>query len=369
MYDYNVKLAKLTVNYAENVQPGEIVLIQGSEVANDLIREIYIEVIKAGGHPVVISQVKGLSVAKYRLGNVDQLKFVDPIMKIGVEIIHHFINILADNNVKKMSLIPSENQTKVYENPEFMEMMKKYQERVAKKELGWVIVPYPCDSLAQEANMDLASYKEFVYTALHLDSDDPASTWQKIKTEQDRLVEILNKADTIQVLGDDTDLTLRVKDRPWVNCCGKNNLPDGELYTSPLEDSINGHIRFTYPGIYQGKEIENIYLEFKNGQVVQGTAEKGQELLDSILKIKNANKIGEFALGTNYGISKFTKSMLFDEKMGGTLHMALGKGFPDSKSENQECAIHWDILKDMKSENSKVIVDGKIIYQAGKWLI
>lgn len=369
MYDFNVKLAKLAVNYAENVQPGEIVLIQGSEVANDLIREIYIEVLKAGGHPLVRSEIKGLSVAKYRLGNEDQLKFVDPVLKIGVETIHHLINILADNNVKKMSLIPSDKQTKIFENPEYLQMMKRYQERVAKKELQWVIVPYPCESLAQEANMDLMAYKEFVYTALHLDSEDPASTWQKIKTEQDRLVEILNKADNIQVLGDDTDLTLRVKDRPWVNCSGNDNLPDGEIFTSPLEDSINGHIRFTYPGIYQGKEIKNIYLEFKDGQVVQGTAEKGQELLDSILKIKDANKIGEFAIGTNYGITKFTKSMLFDEKMGGTLHMALGKGFPDSKSENQECPIHWDILKDMQSENSKVIADGKVIYQAGKWLI
>jgi aminopeptidase len=245
----------------------------------------------------------------------------------------------------------------------------RYMEREANGELKWVIVPYPCDALAQDAKMDTDSYKEFVYKALHLDHEDPAKTWLKVKEEQDRLIEILNKTENIHVLGEDTDLTLNVKDRPWENCCGDENLPDGEVFTSPLETSINGHIRFTYPGIYQGREIENIYLEFKDGVVIKGTAEKGQKLLDTILSIDNANKIGEFAIGTNYGVQNFTKNMLFDEKMGGTMHMALGMGFPETKSENLDCAIHWDILKDMKSEDSKILADGKVIYQAGKWLI
>ena len=182
-------------------------------------------------------------------------------------------------------------------------------------------------------------------------------------------IQKLDKVDKIHVLGEDTDLTLSVKGRPWENCCGNKNLPDGEVFTSPIETSINGHIRFTYPGIYQGKEIKNISLEFKDGKVIKGTADTGQELLDTILSIDNANKIGEFAIGTNYGIQKFTKNMLFDEKMGGTMHMALGKGFLETKSENTDCVIHWDILKDMKSENSQIIADGQVIYQAGKWLI
>ena len=178
----------------------------------------------------------------------------------------------------------------------------------------------------------------------------------------------LNKVDQIHVLGEDTDLTLSVKDRKWVNCCGHKNLPDGEVFTGPIEDSINGNIRFTFPGIYMGKEIENIFLQFENGKVIKATATKGQEILDSILEIDNANIVGEFAVGTNYNITKFTKSMLFDEKMGGTLHMALGRGIPETGSKNVS-AIHWDILKDMKSEESKIFADGKIIYKAGKWEI
>jgi len=174
--------------------------------------------------------------------------------------------------------------------------------------------------------------------------------------------------DKIQVLGDDTDLTLSVKDRRWINCCGEVNLPDGEVFTGPIENSVKGHIRFTYPGIFRSKEIEDIYLEFENGKITKATALKGQRLLEDLLKIEGADYIGEFAIGTNYNITKFTKNMLFDEKMGGTLHMALGMGIPHTGSKSVS-SVHWDILKDMKSANSKIIADDKVIYEAGQWKI
>jgi len=369
MNDYNKKAAMLAVQYAVNVKPGDLVMIQGSEVANDLIKAVYIETLKAGGNPLVLSEVNGIGVAKYKYSSDDQLKYVNPMMKFLVTKVQKMINVYADYNRQKMSLIDPEKIKLTRSSPEYMELMKVYQERIAKKELEWVIVPYPCDSFAQDAKMDTGSYKDFIYNALKLDSENPADVWKEIEKEQDKIVEILNNVDKIHVLGEDTDLTLSVKGRPWENCAGHSNLPDGEVFTSPIENSINGRIRFTYPGIFQGKEIKNILLEFKDGKVVKGTADEGQELLDTILTIENADKIGEFAVGTNYGIQKFTKNMLFDEKMGGTMHMALGMGFPETKSENTLCSIHWDILKDMKSEDSKIIADGKIIYQAGKWLI
>ncbi|WP_371805200.1 aminopeptidase [Candidatus Lokiarchaeum ossiferum] len=369
MNDFNEKLARLAVKYAIDVQPGDDVSVEGSEVANDLIKAICIEVIKAGGHPYPISAIKGLDVAKLKYGNDDQLQYINPVMKLVIQNFQARIQILADYNTTKMTDIDPDKQNRFQRNPEFPELMKTYMERVEKKELKWVVVPYPCDALAQDAKTDTESYKEFVYKALKLDAEDPAEEWRKIEKEQDLKIEILNKVENIQVLGEDTDITLSVKGRPWENCCGHENLPDGEIFTSPIENSVNGKIRFTYPGIYQGKEVENIYLEFKDGKVIKATAEKGQELLDTILKIENANILGEFAIGTNYGVTKFTKNMLFDEKIGGTMHMALGMGFPETKSENQECAIHWDILKDMSGENSKIIADGKIIYQDGKWKI
>lgn len=156
--------------------------------------------------------------------------------------------------------------------------------------------------------------------------------------------------------------------RKWKNGSGKVNLPDGEVFTGPIENSVNGHIRFTYPGIYKGTEVENIFLEFKDGKVIIGRADKGQGLLQEILKIRNANKLGEFAIGTNYEIQQFTKNMLFDEKMGGTIHCALGLGFPETGSKNFS-AIHWDILKDMKLPGSKIIADNNVIYEEGKWKI
>ena len=367
--EYNEKAAMLAVQYAVNVKPGDLVAIEGSEVANDLIKAVYIETLKAGGHPIVLSEINGIAVAKYKYSSDGQLMYVNPMKKFMVSKVQKMISVYADHNRQKLSLIDPEKIKLTRSSPEYMELMKIYQERIAKKEIEWTIVPYPCDSFAQDAKMDTASYKEFIFSALKLDSENPAEIWREIEKEQDRIIEILNKVENIHVLGEDTDLTLSVKGRPWENCCGHNNLPDGEVFTSPLENSINGRIRFTYPGIFQGKEIKNILLEFKDGRVIKGTADEGQELLDTILTIENANIIGEFAVGTNYGITKFTKNMLFDEKMGGTLHMALGMGFPETKSENTLCTIHWDILKDMKSENSQIIADGKVIYQAGKWLI
>lgn len=216
--------------------------------------------------------------------------------------------------------------------------------------------------------MDLFSYTQFVEKALLLDKDDPVEEWEKIKKEQDRIVDYLNKIEKIHVIGEDTDLTLSVKGRTWTNCCGTENLPDGEVFTGPVEDSVNGHIRFTFPGIYAGNEIENIYLEFKDGEVINATADKGEELLKEILKIDGATRLGEFAVGTNYGITQFTKNMLFDEKIGGTLHSALGLGFKKTGSKN-ECAIHWDILKDMKLPGSQIFADDKLIYEEGKWKI
>ncbi len=369
MHDFCQKAAKLVVHYAVNIQKGEKVMIRGSQVANDLFKAIYIETIKAGGLPYAMADIPGLETAIFRYGTEEQIKFVGPITKTIVEEYDVLINIMASPNRQSMALIPPEKIKMAQTSPQFMELMKTYVTREAEGKLRWTIVPYPCDALAQDAKMDTESYTEFVYNALRFDVDDPAEHWKGVQKEQDKIIKHLEKAEEIQVLGEDTDLKLKVKGRPWVNCCGLKNLPDGEVFTSPLEDSIEGHIRFTYPGIYQGKEIENIYLEFKEGRVVKATASKGQELLDTILTIENADKVGEFAIGTNYGIQTFTKNMLFDEKMGGTLHMALGRGFPDTKSENQNCVIHWDILKDMKSEDSKVIADGKVIYQSGKWLI
>ncbi|WP_371805201.1 aminopeptidase [Candidatus Lokiarchaeum ossiferum] len=367
--DFNEKVSQLAIRYAVNVKHGDKVLIEGDIVASELMRELAIECYKSGAHPLVIPYYHGAFVDKYRYGNDEQIRFLSPVRETIFKTYDVMINIFADHNRQKMALIDPEKMKLAQNSPKRKELQKIFSERVANGKLRWAIVPYPCDSYAQDAKMDTRAYKSFVYSALKLDEEDPAEYWKMTEEKQDEIIEYLNSVQEIHVLGEDTDLHLSVNGRKWENCCGHRNLPDGEVYTSPVETSINGFIRFTYPGIYQGKEIKNIRLDFKDGRVIKGTAEEGQELLDSILSIEGADLIGEFAVGTNYGISKFTKNMLFDEKMGGTMHMALGMGFAKTGSTNTNCTIHWDILKDMKSSESKIIADGTVIYEAGQWQI
>jgi aminopeptidase len=368
MNDFNEKLAKLAVNYSVKVKPGDIVMIRGYEVSLDLMRAIYLESLRAGGHPRLDVAVSGTQELFLKYANDDQLVFINPILKPMYESVNCIINIMDDYNRKKFARADPEKMQRRQKLPEMMELLKIYKERELKGDLRWVIVPYPCNSLAQEANMDYYSYRDFVINALYLDKEDPVAEWQRVHNEQERLIEQLNKVSEIHVVGEDTDLRMSVEGRKWLNSDGSRNLPGGEVFTSPVEDSINGHIRFTFPGIYMGKEIENIFLEVKDGKVVKATAEKGQDILDEVLKVENADLFGEFAIGTNKGIKEITKVILFDEKIGGCIHMALGRGFGEAGGQNMS-AIHWDIIKNMETPESKVFADNKVIYEAGEWKI
>lgn len=362
------KMAELAVKHSVEVKEGDRVAIMGPALAKELFQAVYVEVLKAGGHPLVVADLEGMDELLYTYASDKQLEYVDPVLKVMIEEFDCLINIRADYNAKKLSSIEPKKIAKKRKSPANKEIMKIYMERDSKGELHWVIIPYPCNALAQEAEMDIFSYTEFIRKALLLDKEDPIQEWRNIEKEQDNTIEHLDDVENIEVIGEDTKLNFSVKGRNWINSCGHRNLPDGEIHTAPLEDSVEGHIRFTYPGIYSGKEIRNIYLKFEEGKVIEATAEKGQDLLDQLLSIENADRIGEFAIATNFGINKFTKNMLFDEKMGGTIHCALGAGYPRSGSKNQS-SIHWDILKDMKIPGSKILADGKLIYEEGEWKI
>jgi aminopeptidase len=365
--DYSQKLAKLIVNYSVNVQPGDKVLINTATNAEDLTKEIYREVLIAGGNIVRINySFNGQEELFFKYSSDDQLKFVDPLYIETWKQIDKMIAIYSSFNTKSLTNVSPEKKTIVAKAR--TELNKIYLERAAKKELLWNLSPYPCNAFAQEANMGLEEYWEFAYNALNLYRDNPVSFWKKMKSDQDKIVEVLKKGSEMHIIGEDTDLILGIKDRIWENSCGHENLPDGEVFTAPHEENVNGTVRFSYPGIYQGQEIEDVRLTFKDGKVVGHSAAKGNELLTEILEIPNANILGELAVGTNNRIQHFTKNMLFDEKMGGTIHLALGSGYPETGSENQS-AIHWDLLKDMKDPEAKILLDGDIIYKGGKWLI
>ncbi len=362
------KLAKIVVEYSLEIKKGHTVYIGGPAFAQDLFQVLNLEVIKVGAHPIIKPSIEGIRETFYKFASEEQLLYVNKIEEFASKEADHIIEIRADYNSRKYSNINPEILSKYRSAPERKELMKIYEQRTSKGELKWMVLPYACNAYAQEANMDLFSYSDFITKSLFLDKENPIEEWRKMQRQQEVFVDYLNGVKEIHVIGEDTDLLLSVKGRKWINCSGQRNLPDGEIYTGPVEDSVNGHIRFTYPGIYMGKEVENIYLEFKDGIVIKAAAQKGEEILEEILKIENANRIGEFAIGTNYGVTKFTKNMLFDEKMGGTLHCALGLGFEWTGSKNVS-SIHWDLLKDMKVPGSKIVADSNIIYEEGKWKI
>ncbi|NHJ32747.1 MAG: aminopeptidase [Asgard group archaeon] len=365
--DFSEKLAKLVVQYSLNIQKGDLVTIRGAANAEDLIREIYRETIKAGGHIVRMSiGFAGFREIFFKHASEEQIKYVDDIEYDLIKKVTKSVNVFSSYNTRSLTNV----------NPELLTMQREatkelnaiYMKRSAEGSLDWVICPYPNLSMAQEANMGIEEYREFVYKSLALDKPDPVKHWKNVEKEQDEIIKILDKGKEFRIIGEDTDLTLGIEGRKWINCCGDFNLPDGEVFTAPIENAVNGTIRFTYPGIYMGKEVENIWLKFKDGQVVDYGAVKGKEVLEKVLELENAKILGELAVGTNYGIQRFTKNMLFDEKIGGTVHLALGSGYPESGSKNVS-PIHWDILKDMKSKDSIILLDGEEIYKAGKWLI
>jgi aminopeptidase len=362
------KLANIVVEYSLEVKKGNYVVVIGPTLAKELFHAIELEVLKADAHIDILPQLEGIQELFFQNASDEQLSKVKGIEKILSKECDRLVEIRADYNTLKLSNVDPQKLSKYSSSPERKKTQEIFENRSSKGELKWLVVPFPCQAYAQEAKMDIFSYSDFVFKSLFLDKDNPIEEWRKMHKDQELIVKYLNQVEKIQVLGEDTDLTLSVKGRKWRNCSGQRNLPDGEVYTGPIEDSVNGHIRFTYPGIYFGREIEDIFLEFKDGKVINATAQKSEDLLKEILKIENADVIGEFAIGTNYGVSKFTKNILFDEKMGGTMHCALGLGFEETGSKNKS-TIHWDILKDMKVSGSKIIADNKVIYEEGKWNI
>ncbi|MFQ5621596.1 MAG: aminopeptidase [Candidatus Nanoarchaeia archaeon] len=358
------KLAKLSVHYSVDVKPKEQVLIQGSKLAFPLIEELYKECLLSDAYPLILTDLD-VTYTFFKYAKDHQLKYVSPFFRFIAESIDVSIRIMSQPNPKKLTNIdPVKIRTHRGSQREIMEIFMK---RSAEGKLKWTILPYPITAQAQEASMALPEYEDFVYSSCLVHKEDPIAEWNELHKKQEKICEFLNQANEIHIKGEDTDLTFNVEGRKWENCDGKFNMPDGEVCTGPIENSANGTIRFTFPGIYSGREIEDIQLTFRDGKVVEASAAKDNELLQQLLKIEGADRIGEAAIGTNYGITRFTKNMLFDEKMGGTIHIALGASYPEHGGLNKS-AIHWDILKDMKKDG-EIYVDGKLFYKNGKFLI
>jgi aminopeptidase len=359
-------LARILTEYSLDVQPNQLVTIAGSTLAAPLIRAVYRRVIARGAYPVPHITLPGLAEIFYGQANDDQLRFIRPDERIMPEQADAALSILSDANTKALSGVdPSRQQLARQARTD---LTKRYLDRSAAGELKWCVTLFPTDAFAQDAEMSLSDYEEFVYSAGLLDAADPVAEWRAVSQEQQRLVDWLSDKQHVHVTAPGTDLQLEIGGRTFINADGRYNFPDGEIFTGPIENSVNGHVRFTFPCSVDGREVEDVRLWFENGKVVKATAEKNEEyLLRTLDTDEGARYLGEFAFGTNRGISKFSSNILFDEKIGGTVHLALGAGYPESGSLNQS-AIHWDMICDLRQGGS-VTVDGEPFMVDGKYLV
>jgi aminopeptidase len=239
--------------------------------------------------------------------------------------------------------------------------------RGADRSFKWVTTLYPTEGYAIEAEMSLSNFEDFVYRACHADQADPLAYWHKVETSQKKIIERIEGHDQVVLRGPNVDLSLSIKGRKFLNAAGKSNMPDGEVFTGPVEDTLNGFVRFSYPAIYSGVLVEGVELAFSNGKVTKAQAEKNQPfLLEMLESDPGARYVGEFAIGTNYEIDRFSHNILFDEKLGGSFHMALGAGYPETGSHNKSI-IHWDMICGMQKE-AEILLDGEVVYKNGKFV-
>jgi aminopeptidase len=359
-------VAKILVEYSVEVQPNQLVQITGAPEGSPLILAVYQKVLERGAHPFLQVELEDAGELLYTYASDTQLDYVPPFMNEIIEQIDANIGIWTDANTKRLTNADPAKQSRraVARRPLFDRLL----ERAAKEELHWTGTVYPTHAFAQDAEMSLREFEDFVYNGCLVHEPDPIQAWRTISKKQQRLVDWLNKARQIHVVGPDTDLKLEVTGRKWINCDGHENFPDGEIFTGPIEESVNGHIRYSYPACHFGREVEDVRLQFKDGKVIEATAAKNEQFLLKMLESdEGARYVGEFAFGTNPGIQRFTKNTLFDEKIGGTIHLAVGTGFPESGSKNKS-AIHWDMVCDLR-DGGEVRVDGTVFLKNGKILI
>ncbi len=364
------KFANVLVQHSARVVPGDRILLEGTTAAEPLLRELYIQILEKGGHPHLMVALPGtmpfsqdemyLTYAKDT-----QLDFVPTFYKMAYEQFEGRIRIHSATNTKGTSNI---DPAKIQRRSKATSVITEAQfRRGGAGEFKWVTTLYPTEAYAQDANMSLKEYEDFVFGAVHTNEADPIAFWNSVKEKQQSAVDFMKGKNQVVLRGPNVDLTLSVKGRTFMNSFGTFNMPDGEIYTGPVEDSVNGWVKFTYPANYGGTSVEGAELTFSNGRVGTAKADKNQDfLLKTLESDAGSRHLGEFAIGTNFDIQQFTGNILFDEKIGGSFHMALGAGYPETGSKNKS-AIHWDMICDMRTD-SEILVDGELFYKDGQFV-
>ena len=359
------RLAHLLVTYSLQLQPGDLLQINTTPLAAPLVREVYREALLAGAHPYTRISLPETQELLLKHGSDEQIGYVPRAEQQEIEDINALLTIWAAVNTRHLSGVDPE---KVALRQQANRAWRRtYFERSASGDLRWCGTQFPTEAAAQDAEMSQLEYEDFVYGAGKLDAADPVAEWRAVHDQQQRIADLLGAQREIRLVAPGTDLTYETDGRRWLNADGTANFPDGEVFTSPVETCTRGHISFTYPAVYGGREVEGVRLVFEEGLVVEAAAEKGEDFLRSQLDLdEGARRLGEAAFGLNYDIQRFSRNTLFDEKIGGTIHLALGQSFPEVGGQN-ESAVHWDMVCDMRA--GEVYADGKLVYKNGRFIV
>ncbi len=364
------KFANILVQHSARVAPGDRILLEGTTAAEPLLRELYVQILEKGGHPHLMMALPGMMPFSQdemylTYAKDTQLDFVPTFYKLAYDQFEGRIRIHSATNTKGTTNI---DPAKIQRRSKATSVITESQfRRGAEGSFKWVTTLYPTEAYAQDASMSLKEYEDFVFGAVHSNEENPIAFWKSVEQKQQSAVDFMKGKNQVVLRGPNVDLTLSVKGRMFMNSFGTFNMPDGEIYTGPVEDSVNGWVKFTYPANYGGTSVEGAELTFTNGRVERATAEKNQDFLLKTLESDGGSRhLGEFAIGTNFDIQRFTGNILFDEKIGGSFHMALGAGYPETGSKNKS-SIHWDMICDMRTD-SEILVDGELFYKNGQFV-
>ena len=361
------KYAHLLVNYSLQIQKGDRLFIQTTTLAEPLVREVFRAAYQAGASLVETDMAfRGRNKLLLDSAHADQLHTPPPLYDLAMREFEAYLHIKAPFNLREDQNIDG-TKAKI-RNKALQAANDNYFARTATRSLKRNLCLFPTDASAQEAGMSLEEYEKFVFGACKLFENDPTQAWLNVRKNQQRIVDRLNAATKIQYKGEGIDISFSTKGRIWINSDGQTNMPSGEVYTSPVEDSVNGKVHFTFPCLYGGHEVQNVTLWVKDGYIERWEAQQGKEYLDYIFTLEGTRRFGEIAIGTNYDIKQMTKNILFDEKIGGTIHMAIGQSYLQTGGKNQS-PVHWDMITDMTHNGGEIWADGEKIYQNGVFLI
>ena len=359
-------LARILVHHSVRVSEGDMCAIEGSTAAEPLVAAVYEEVLEAGGRPVVAMSFEGQQASYFARASDAQLDWVSPVAEWVAEQSDCQIGIGAAMNTRQLSGVPPERQTR--RQAATKRLMEAMMRRTAEGAHRWVYTLFPTHAYASDAEMSLTEFEDFYFRACLADRSDPVEAWKRQSEETERLRDWIQGREEVRIQAPGTDVRLGIAGRTFIAADGRHNMPDGEFFTGPVEDSVEGEVNFHLPAMIGGREVSGVRLRFEGGRVIDASAERGEPFLHQLLDTdEGARRLGELGIGTNYGIDRGTRDVLLDEKIGGTVHLAIGKSYPETGGKN-ESAVHSDMVCDLR-EGGRISVDGELLQEDGRFVV